>query len=207
MEGGKPLLPGWYPDPAGGTGKWYWDGNDWRTAIPSLATAPAKKPYKFVLPVVAVAVILGIMLAVANLYLGGDKASSSNTQLPTRESQRGPLDGLRSPLMGIEMPGGADLRSLLNDFTKDGIPNRMERWSVPLSFDNTVAAMKSTLHPYTSSFDGIPWLQAATEVNDTSGHRYVDWWWGRGSHQPLILVRVQEYDGEPTTTVTFERRD
>jgi uncharacterized protein DUF2510 len=30
---GKPLAPGWYPDPNGKAGnKLYWDGEDWRTA-------------------------------------------------------------------------------------------------------------------------------------------------------------------------------
>jgi hypothetical protein len=37
---GKPLAPGWYPDPNGKRGnKLYWDREDWRTASPPAPSA------------------------------------------------------------------------------------------------------------------------------------------------------------------------
>jgi hypothetical protein len=119
--------------------------------------------------------------------------------------------------MGVDMPAGsygvwivkaADDTAAAAD-SKNGKPSRMESWAVPLSYEKTVAAMRSVLSPDSGDFDGIPWLKETIE--DKPDSHYVDWWWGTDD-QPLILVRIQQDTGvneaeDSLTSVDFERRD
>lgn len=182
-----------------------------RADAPIPPVPPAHRPVKFLLAVLAIAVVLGVIFAATSMS-AKDTPPYSHTGVSweasfTGKQQPGPLAGSRAPLMGVELPNGSDLRFLLNDFTKDGDPNRMERWNVPLGFDKTVAAMTDAMQPYTNSFDGIVWLRGATDAATGNTYPSVDWWWGAEPGVPLILVRIQKFETDPGTTVTFERRD
>ena len=73
--------PGWYPDPAGGGGKRYWDGNAWRHPIPA---APAKKTRTWPVVVVAtLAVMGGCAVYAANDRNGGGSRTDCGDVGPT----------------------------------------------------------------------------------------------------------------------------
>lgn len=113
--------------------------------------------------------------------------------------------------MGVDMPAesyGVWIVNSTNN-TGNGKPSRMESWAVPMSYEKTVAAMKSVFSPDSGDFDGIPWLKESIE--DKPDSHYVDWWWGTDD-QPLILIRIQQDTGvsevaDSVTSVDFERRD
>lgn len=126
----------------------------------------------------------------------------SSTVKPTTTA----ITGLQSPLMGITMPAGSDGTSIVNDANKDGEPDRMETWEVSMSYDATLDAMKEILQPYGGSLDGIPWEEGDSEGTAAAQDRLADWWWGRDG-EPLILVAIQQFGDNTTTTVYFDRRD
>jgi hypothetical protein len=125
------------------------------------------------------------------------------TTPPTVVNRSGPLEGTRSPILGIDVPPGSDGVWIVNDFNDDNKPNNFEQWTVPLGYDEAVALLTEQLNPHYTRPDGMPWLEG-DEPEGELGERYVDWWWGVS--EPELLVRVQEY-GEPNeVTVHVESR-
>lgn len=160
------------------------------------------------------AVGVGVLLApVMSACAGSNRPTSENAQSATSsttaESKQGTLRGTHSPLMGIDMPARSEGVWVVGEST-GGKPARKESWAVPMSYDKTIAAMNTIMKPGGGDFDSIPWLKEATV--DTPDSRYTDWWWGKDD-RPLILVRIQQFDGDSRiapdtmTSVDFERRD
>lgn len=122
---------------------------------------------------------------------------------PTVVDRAGPLEGLRSPILGIDLPAGSDGVWNVNDFNDDNRPNNFEQWTVPLGYDETVAYLTEVLNPRYTRADGMPWLEGDTTEGEL-GERYVDWWWGVSD--PELLVRAQEFGEHDETTVFVESR-
>jgi hypothetical protein len=103
---------------------------------------------------------------------GQSMSSPSATGSTTAESKQGTLRGSHSPLMGVDLPAGSYGVWIVNAPNDTGTagaddvahkPSRRESWAVPMSYEKTVAAMTSVLHPGGGELDGIPWLKEATE--------------------------------------------
>lgn len=123
---------------------------------------------------------------------------------PTTVVERaGPLEGLRSPILGIDLPAGSDGVWNVNDFNDDNRPNNFENWTVPRGYDETVAYLADLLNPHYTRPEGMPWFEGDTTEGEL-GERYVDWWWGVS--EPELLVRVQEFGEVDETTVFVESR-
>jgi hypothetical protein len=125
------------------------------------------------------------------------------TTPPTVVDRAGPLEGLRSPILRIDLPAGSDGVWNVNDFNDDNRPNNFEQWTVPLGYDETVAFLTGLLNPHYTRPDGMPWLEGDTTEGEL-GERYVDWWWGVSD--PELLVRAQELGEVDETTVFVESR-
>jgi Protein of unknown function (DUF732)/Protein of unknown function (DUF2510) len=67
--------PGWYPDPAGGAGRRYWDGTRWCAPVPAPATPP--KPVNWPL-LIAIAAPLVLVLIVVGIW--SDKTATPQQQ-------------------------------------------------------------------------------------------------------------------------------
>jgi Domain of unknown function (DUF4352)/Protein of unknown function (DUF2510) len=69
------LQAGWYPDPSGGPGKRYWDGEAWGPLAPTEELPPARKKRHGPLIFGAIVGFIIIVIALAN----GNKNNTSNT--------------------------------------------------------------------------------------------------------------------------------
>ena len=74
--------PGWYPDPAGGPGKRYWDGQQWGEEIltaspPARPPEPVKNGNAFLWAGGLLSIVVLVALVGGSCASGGEKKSST----------------------------------------------------------------------------------------------------------------------------------
>lgn len=108
-------LPGWYPDPSGGPGQRYWDGQKWTEG-----PAPEKKSKKKWLIGAGAAVVL--LIAIANTS-GHDKQTvNTSASVPSAPSAPAPA----KPAADASAPAGSSVRDGKFEFQVLGAPERSE---------------------------------------------------------------------------------
>ena len=174
------IPPGWYPDPNGGPGQRYFDGNQWTqnanspTAVSGFAGG-SQPAVRGGLPgwawaAIAAGLTLFVVCVVAGVvvFVNGPAMPDSSTNPSTAQSASPQRSGLMPEL---QLPAGATKRNYSSS----------ELWDVPLPYADTVEALRPQLR-IGRVYDGLAWCSEFTRGEHTA------WSWGAESDYLTVMV-------------------
>lgn len=192
------MLPGagWYPDPAGGAGRKYWDGVAWHDAVPVHPGAERKSGATIKVVVAVAALILGLM-AIGKLTESGDDADvASKTSTPAEPASAAtPRPRPDDVVVDITARGSAIVPGLQFPPESTGTANSegsAEIWQTPISSGALVELIGRQL-PIGMPMGGLPWCAESTDPLT----QQATWSWG-GYPEPMTLVSVVPARGAVT---------
>jgi hypothetical protein len=182
-EDGKGVPPGWYPDPAGGPGRRFWDGARWAnqvavpTSHPSRANQRSRRIGLNIGLVVVGIVAVGVVAALAFLVVPPYVAHDSEVR-----HFRKTLDAMApSQVRLVSEDTGA---VLLQCFDTCSYPTR--RYSTPWSRKQTYETFAAALERF--GYRCVRWCDGFDEM----GRSYLTRW-QRPAGQPMTLQFTVDY--------------
>lgn len=198
QQGHTAVLPGagWYPDPAGGPGRKYWDGVAWHDAVPAHPGAERKSSATVKVVVAVAALILGLM-AIGKLTESRDDTDVASDPSTSAEaaSVAAPQPRPDDVVVDITARGSAIIPGLQFPPDSTGAANSegsAEIWQTPISSGVLVELIGRQL-PVGMPMGALTWCAESTDPLT----QQVTWSWG-GYPEPMTLVSVVPARGAVT---------
>jgi len=195
------LLPGagWYPDPAGGPDRKYWDGMAWHDAVPVHPGAERKSGATTKVVVAVAALILGLV-AIGKLTESSDDdaadvASKPSTAAAATSSAAAPQPRPDDVVVDITATGSGIVPGLQFPLDSTGTANSegsAEIWQTPIASGVLVELIGRQL-PVGTVMGGLAWCAESLDPLT----QQATWSWG-GYPEPMTLVSVVPARGAVT---------